>query len=261
MNYHLPAATVLYRVTSWDRKKWPDDVVSGNGAKYRHGRYHVANQRTVYASDDPLVPITEMAYYLADELQELLGTDPYHGRRYRANFPLARPFRLWSFAITAPLNLVDLEHGTASLSFGHSRHILLNPCREHRDPTRMWNTQAVSNQVRLLTTPSTPDGIQVPSVRTPRQGPYQPHQQAIFVDSRPLTASRAGLWKLVIEFLESSGNPVTPNSIDIDWATPRFTLTRPRTGAPVGPVPAFPLRPGAVPFLPNQPYSIPINYA
>lgn len=65
MYYAISPATPLYRVTSL-HETWPNPL-GGLGAYYTHGRYNGPHQQTVYASDDPLVVITEAAFYQALE--------------------------------------------------------------------------------------------------------------------------------------------------------------------------------------------------
>jgi hypothetical protein len=84
--YHTPAAgTLYYRVT---RRGTPHSrVLSGMGSYYTlGGRYHRPHQRTVYASDDALVSITEMAFYQALEWQDRIG-----GGRTGTPIPLPKP--------------------------------------------------------------------------------------------------------------------------------------------------------------------------
>ena len=84
--FHTPAAgTFFYRVTR--RGMRPPSVLSGMGSYYTlGGRYHRPHPRTVYASDDALVSITEMAYYQALEWQERIG-----GGWTGTPIPLPRP--------------------------------------------------------------------------------------------------------------------------------------------------------------------------
>jgi RES domain-containing protein len=73
--YHfLPEGTILYRVTRPDQKVWPADVVSGQGAFFASGRYNRPDQTTVYASAEPVVAVTEAAYYAARDRQGWIGT-------------------------------------------------------------------------------------------------------------------------------------------------------------------------------------------
>ena len=67
--------TRFYRATKrlWS---WPD-VLSGAGAYFSHGgRYHRVHQKTVYASEDPLVSITEYTFHVAIDLHESVGCGP-----------------------------------------------------------------------------------------------------------------------------------------------------------------------------------------
>ena len=94
--FHTPAAgTLFYRVTRRGTK--PPSVLSGMGSYYTlGGRYHRPHQRTVYASDDALVSITEMANYQALEWQERIGggragTPVSRRGRHRPPTPLYLP--------------------------------------------------------------------------------------------------------------------------------------------------------------------------
>ena len=105
--YHNPlASTLYYRVTRRGTRN--SGVLSGMGSYYTlGGRYHRPHQRTVYASDDALVSITEMAFYQALEWQERIG-----GGRLGTPIPLPKPAPptyplvsshwLWCFTLTVP---------------------------------------------------------------------------------------------------------------------------------------------------------------
>ncbi len=62
----------FYRVTE-KRRPWPD-VLSWAGAYFSSGgRYNRIHQKTVYASEDPLVSIAEYAFHVAVNLQKSIG--------------------------------------------------------------------------------------------------------------------------------------------------------------------------------------------
>jgi hypothetical protein len=71
--YHPTApATRLYRVTRPD-ETWPNPLL-GLGAYFtRGGRYNRPHQQTIYASEDPLVAITEAAFYQALDWQRRIA--------------------------------------------------------------------------------------------------------------------------------------------------------------------------------------------
>lgn len=72
MLYTPAPGTLFYRVTDAEIS-WPE-VLSGTGSYYSPGgRYNRVHQRTVYASEDPLVSISEYAFHLALKLQGLIG--------------------------------------------------------------------------------------------------------------------------------------------------------------------------------------------
>jgi hypothetical protein len=61
-----------------------------------------------------------------------------------------------------------------------------------------------------------------------------------------------------VEFFdEDTQDPVTAQTVAVDWRRPRFRLV-PRAGT--GTVPAWPGRPGAVSYAPNVEHSIQVNY-
>ncbi len=93
--YYSPAAgTRLYRVTSPDTA-WPTPLL-GRGAYYTHGgRYNRVGQATVYCSEDPLVVITEAAFYQSLEWQHRIS-----GQRLSAmTYPLISDHILWCFTL------------------------------------------------------------------------------------------------------------------------------------------------------------------
>ena len=111
--YHAPAAgTLYYRITRHGVRN--KGVLSGMGSYYTlGGRDHRPHQRTVYASDDVIASITEMAFYQALEWQEWIG-----GGRLATPKPLPKPPPLTyplvssSLAVVFHSNRAALGHRT-----------------------------------------------------------------------------------------------------------------------------------------------------
>jgi RES domain len=251
----LGAATVYYRVTGKDTR--PSGVLSGMGSYYtRGGRYHRPHQRTVYASDDALVAITEMAYYQALEWRDRIGggrtTTPVPMLRPSPPiFPLVSSHALWCFTLAAPPTVIDLDDLIAFATFQHAPVEILNPGQAYE------TTQALADRIRTFTDPHRPrpGGIKAPSVRTPASGGYQPAQYALFVMAgRKLSGQIAWRADLTLEFLDPAGNPVGRTTREVAWTRPRFQL-----GSLTAPIPAFTPRPGSRPYQAGRWYPIEIR--
>lgn len=250
-----PAGTRFYRVTERGRA-WPD-VLSGAGAYFTFGgRYNRTQQKTVYASDDPLVSITESAFHQALDWQERIG-----GGTLSAPAPLAAPALplvsqhfFWCFTLANPPALVDVEDPAARNMFQHRPHELLNPSQDYQ------RTAILADRIRQYPAPAQPaaGGILAPSVRTPANGPYIPRQHILFVPHNVLAipGTQVRRWKLTVEFLDVAGQQVTAATRDIDWARPRFRL-----GGAHLPVPAYPPRPNSHPIVPGNWYPIEIRFS
>ncbi len=247
--YYQVGAGDLYRVTA-PNTKWPEPV-QGLGAFYLlkgGNRYNAAHQVTVSCSEDPLVVITEAAFYQASNWRESIASSLINPVTY----PLRSEHLLWAFRIDPPPSVVDLEDPIAVTHFGFSPQVVTNPGQNYRA------TQEVANSVRTFRPPvgspdPIPDGVRAPSVRTPKMGMYQPKQLALFVtnragaipyDQRSFLAARM---RLEFEFLAAPpvGGEVTYQSVAIDWWRPRYRLSAIPGGPPIGPVPAFAGRPSA----------------
>jgi hypothetical protein len=255
--YHAIApGTRLYRVTR-PEEAWPGPLL-GLGAYFTRGRrYNRPHHETVYASDDPLVALTEAAFYQAQD---------WHRRLARhhvlpVGYPLESEHWLWCFVIDPPPAVVDLLHPSAQHQFPHPPHLLLAPSQEYEA------TQALADAVRAYVPPAgsrnpRPEGLRAPSVRTPGSG-FQPTQFALFVMDaaihRPYV-ERAALveqWNLTFEFQEPAPRkPATDDSPHVDWRAPRFRLGGPSKAS----VPAFAARPHARPFRPGRWYRLAVNY-
>jgi hypothetical protein len=254
--FHTPAAgTLYYRVTR--KKTRSSGVLSGMGSYYTlGGRYHRPHQRTVYASEDVLVAITEMAYYQALEWKERIG-----GGRLGTPMPLPRPtppayplvssHLLWAFTLNASPLVIDVDDPNAYITFQHAPIEILNTGQAYNA------TQSLADRIRAFTHPHCPrvEGIKVPSARTPTSGGYQPSQYALFVmGGRSLNGQVAWRADLTLEFLDSAGNPVSQATREVAWKRPRFQLQ-----GLAAPIPAFTLRPGSQPYQSGRWYPVEIR--
>jgi len=255
----------LFRVASFSSgNMWPDPVM-GYGAYYvpREGsRYSGPHQLTLYCAEDPLVAVTEGAFYQALKWQHDIASFLMKAVTY----PLRSEHLLWAFRIDPRPAVIDMESALASNHFGYSPHLLLNPIRAYS------GTQKVADDVRTYTPPSgsglpIPEGMKVPSVRTPCVRGFQPHHLSLFVNIAPGSApynQRAQLvakMKIEFEFLtHSPPNFVAYQSPRINWSAPRFRVT-PIAGEPVlSPIPAYPGRPHARAYALNRWHRIEIAF-
>lgn len=255
MFYTSAAGTRYYRVTRHGLR--PSSVLSGMGSYYTlGGRYHRPQQRIVYASDDALVSITEMAYYQALEWQERIGggragTPMPRQRPAPPSYPLVSSHVLWCFTLAAPPVVIDLDDPGAYTTFQHAAIEVLNPCQAYE------TTQALADRIRAFTAPDhpRPEGIKAPSVRTPVSGGYQPSQYALFVMRGQKLEGRIA-WRadLTLEFLDEAGNAVGRSTRVVAWSRPRFQLR-----GLAAPIPAFALRPGSRPYHEGRWYPIEIG--
>ncbi len=154
----------LYRVT-WPNMVWPAPV-QGLGAFYTPkdgSRYNRPHQRTVSCAEDPLVAITEAAFYQALRWREAIASSFVLAVAY----PFHSEHLFWTFRIDPRPPIIDLEHAGAALTFGYSPHVVTNPSQNYRA------TQDIADKVRGYTPPlgspdPPPEGVRSPSVRTPR---------------------------------------------------------------------------------------------
>ncbi len=260
MYYTLGAGARFYRVTSADTN-WPTPLL-GEGAYFTHGgRYNRAGQPTVYCSEDPLVVITEAAFYQSLEWQLRISMQ----RSNAMTYPLVSDHILWCFMLDPPPTLVDLESNQAQHTFQYPPHLIFNPSlnprrgvqRPGQPPSRDYiGTQELADDIRTFIPPpgapqARPEGIKAPSVRTRKKYNFQPSTLALFVTSANIQvpyASRAALvnqWQLRLEFEEAGvRRPVSNSTVEIEWAAPRFQLGP--SGHP--PVPAYAGRPRAIDY-------------
>jgi len=258
MYHSIPPGTRLYRVTRLD-EIWPEPL-KGLGAFYTEGgRYNRVRQPTVYASDDPLVPITEVAFHQARVWQNAIAM--FHVRP--ADYPLRSQHMFWSFTIDPPPAVIDLEHPSALSRFQHPPHALLNPCLNY-EGLRDLSDKVFSYKAPAGSLDPRPEGLKAPSVRTPRRGGFQPYQFALFVVPPSVNRSlesRSSLvesWVLTLEFQEAGHSwPVGFSSKAISWTTPRFRLDS-SSLAPAHPGPG---RPGSKPYRTGRWYRIKVIHA
>jgi hypothetical protein len=248
--------THFYRVT--DRGRSWSDVLSGAGSYFSFGgRYNRVQQKTVYASEDPLVSIAESAFHRAVDLQELIGGGPLRNQPPHPQplLPLVSEHFLWCFTLHNAPQVVDLEHPAALNTFNHRLYELLNPSSEDYHRTAM-----LADLVRHHSIPHQPvaGGVLAPSVRTPGSSGYVPRQLIFFVPHNVLAmpGTRVRQWKLTIEFRDVAGQSVTSRTRDIDWPRPWVRLGGART-----PVPAFASRPLSRPYAPGTWYQTEIKFA
>ncbi len=254
--FHTPAAgTLYYRVTGKNTGR--SGVLSGMGSYYTlGGRYHRPHQRTVYASDDVLVSITEMAYYQALEWQDRIGggraaTPIPLPRATPPTYPLISSHSLWAFTLNASPSVVDVDDPNAYITFQHAPIEILNTGQAYNA------TQALADRIRSFTHAHHPraQGIKSPSVRTPASGGHQPSQYALFVMSGRMLSGQVA-WKadLKLEFLDPAGNPVGRATREVAWTRPRFQLH-----GLTAPIPAFIPRPGSQPYQSGRWYPVEIR--
>lgn len=239
MWYTLPARTPLYRA-SRANDTW-DDVLQGYGSFFTSGgRYNVTHQQTVYATQDPLVALTEFGWHSALKRCEGLGD------RVALAYPFAAAGKLWRFELATPITLVDVTHAGCVHQFGYPAHAVHNP-----HPDRYRVCQHVADQLRQWANPpapnTRPEGLVAPSIRTPSRAGYIPRQVVLFVMPAPAVVpqslqSRGTLLDsrdIELEFLTAVHNqPVAAVDPMIAWRSPRCRLS-----GSSNPVPRCPIRP------------------
>ena len=112
--YYPIGAGDLYRVTSSDTV-WPNPL-KGEGAYYlpkEGNRYNLVDQLTVYCAEDPLVAISEGAFYQGMQWQH----DIAYSRMKAMTYPLLSEHRFWAFQIDPLPAVLDLENDAAGLLF------------------------------------------------------------------------------------------------------------------------------------------------
>lgn len=256
----------LFRVASaTSGNVWPAPVM-GHGAYYveRGGnRYSGPHQLTVYCAEDPLVAITEGAFYQALAWQNEIASS----RMRAVSYPLRTEHLLWAFRIDPPPPVLNMETALASNLFRYSPQVLLNPSRVYSA------TQAIADDARTYNPPAgsgtpKPEGMKIPSVRTPFANGFQPHHLALFVMNMPGTVpfdQRSNLvakMKIEFEFFTAQPPPVSVRYEDarIAWSAPKFRVTAIPGEPRLSPVPAYPSRPNSRTYRLNQWYQIRIVF-
>jgi hypothetical protein len=232
-------------------------VLSGAASYFTYGgRYHRVHQKTVYAAVDPLVSITEYAFYDAIFFQELIGGGPLSAppQASRQDLPLVSRHLLWCFTLRDTPRLVDVEDPLALQTFQHRPYELLNPT-----PAAYHRTTSLADLIRQygIAQHPAPGGILAPSVRTPAAPGYTARQHVFFVphDALALSGTQVRRWTLTIEYRDPAGRSVTPQTRDIDWSRPWIRL-----GGARQPVPAYPHRPGSHPWKPETWYQVEVKF-
>lgn len=213
-------SNLIFRVTGTSERK--EDVLKGLGAFYADGgRYNEIHQRTIYASLDPIVAITEAAYYQARSWQKRIGGQP---NIPKPNKPLVSKHRLWQITLSSTPSVVELLSTEASKQFRGQilEREIFNPSHDYH------NLQNLANKIRSACKPTRTAGpiaigIEYPSVRTPQSPPAF----AFFKTRSQWDLKRASLemWTLSIEFFDVSGAPITrTNTNRIDWTRFKFKL-------------------------------------
>jgi RES domain len=262
--------TVFYRVTRPNEQE--ADVLRGLGAFFATGgRYNRIHQATVYAAADPVVAITEAAYYQARKWQEQIGGQP---NLPKPNGPLVSRHRLWCIKVTGPLSgtasgpsVVGIPSNEASIKFsGMHDYELFNPSHDYE------NLRVLADQIRaacianphMARNPAA-IGIAYPSVRTPNTRGYAPQSYAFFktaLQGSSIQGDVVDMWEMQLEFLDMSRQRITStNTSRVDWTAAEFVLDASSLSNPQRPVPSFRDNPAAADgFQQRQAYRIEINY-
>jgi hypothetical protein len=251
----------LFRVApASEGNVWPEPVM-GIGAYYvglGASRYSRTQQPTVYCAEDPIVAITEAAFYQA--LQWQIAVASYKMKTLL--YPLRSEHLLWAFLINPIPPVIDMESVLAGNRFGYPPHLLLNPSRDYN------GTQDVADSVRTHTPPAgsgepRPEGMKIPSVRTPWVGGFQPHHLSLFVMNTvvavPFSQRSTLVAKMKIGFEFQTHSParsVTYQSPRINWSAPRFKVTAIQGEPSLSLIPAFAGRPKARAFSLSRWYRI-----
>lgn len=263
--YYPIGSGPLFRVASATvGNAWPQPV-RGEGAYYvpkGGNRYSRTHQLTVYCAEDPLVAITEGAFYQALHWQNAIAESRSRGLGY----PLRSEHLFWAFQIDPIPAVIDMESAVASSQFRYPPHLLLNPSREY------GGTQDVADDVRTYVPPPSsgdprPEGMKIPSVRTPYTKGHQPYHLALFVMSIPNAVpfdQRSQLvakMRIEYEFLtHQPRSSVSYSHARIHWDEPRFRVTSIPGEQALSPIPIFPGRPNARKYVLNQWYRIRILF-
>jgi hypothetical protein len=160
-----------------------------------------------------------------------------------------------------------METALACSLFRYSPHVLLNPSRSYSA------TQAIADDVRTYNPPAgsgepKPEGMKIPSVRTPFANGFQPHHLALFVvnmnGTTPFDQRSRLVAKMKIEFefftAESPPISVRYEHARIAWSAPKFRVTAIPGEQSLSPIPAYPGRPNSRTYRLDQWYRIGIGF-
>ena len=206
----------LYRATIRGRS-W-GELLKGEGAYYTNGgRYNAIDQLTVYASDDPVVAISECCYYEARAAQSAIGNN-FHP--HPSTYPLVSENILWCFTLVYPVMLIDLLSPLARKAFSYGRSILTIPSHDY------GATQHLASTIRGYPNPAKPiaGGLRAPSARA--VNPHGAATQIVLFPrmGREIKAVKIERCNLTVQFLDDAGKPVTTETEYIDWSNPRIQI-------------------------------------
>lgn len=220
----LPSSIHLYRVTrkgtSWSK------LLRGEGAFYTDGgRYNRTHQPTVYTADDPVVAISEFAFYQAKTWQKVIGS------RLRPNlkFPLVSESLFWCFTLDDACKLLDLTADASRQIFTYHRFALVNPSSHHQATRELADNVRTHPHAEALNA----RGLTAPSIRTITAHGAYAKQVVLFPGSKGIKASQVGQLGLTLEFLDPTGISVNSETAVIDWSNLQFQLHGGTTAIPL----------------------------
>jgi hypothetical protein len=214
--YETPSpSTPFYRATrigtTWSK------VLRGDGAFYTDGgRYNTTHQPTAYTADDPIVAISELAFYQAMSWQRDIGSRLTPD----LEFPLVSEHLLWCFTLDNPPKILDLSNDISRQVFTYHRFALVNPSSYHQA------TRELADKIRMHPNAEAPNvgGLKAPSVRAIPVGGGYACQTVLFPGPKGIKASRVGRLNLTLEFLDGGGQSVDGETAVINWSDLRFQL-------------------------------------
>lgn len=220
----IPQRTPHYRVTR-ETDQW-GDVTLGLGAFYTDGaRYNRVHQRTIYASFDPLVALSEFAWHQSLALCGQLGTPT------ALPYPLRTAGKLWRFELDSALVCADLDDPICATRFAYPAHAVVNP-----HPTQYEACRKIADRIRGTKNSHGPtEGLIATSLRVPHEPKkYKPRSVVLFVLQDPNVVpqsiqNRATLidrWQIDLEF-KACPLRTTAHEIDsyLGWLEPEIVMS------------------------------------
>ena len=162
--------------------------------------------------------------YVALDWQNNHLPNHFHGSPIRLPI-LSSNFRLWCFRLKHTVNVVQLEHASAIVQFGHSPFLLMNPSQKYAA------TQHLAGQVLTHNAPNYPRpqaGLDAPSVRHRHRavGASAGQQTVFFNAARSTKFDLVQAWDMDFEYRDMAGAPVTSNTSRVDWENAYFQLLK-----------------------------------